>query len=199
MKKISILLSILFLFACTSTPEPTVTPQQKRVMQVKTFDATFENTFQAFKSVLQDDGYVIQNQDFSGGLIVAEGNSLSGQETTSSSSSGTSTATYAGMGLLLTTTVALAAGGGGSSSGNTYVAAGSPSQKREKVGQKYRLSVSFDKINSKTTETRLIIQTISQYSMGSETITEFLGEDTYKLIYDKVNYEIKRRTATGRK
>ncbi|MDR1691692.1 MAG: hypothetical protein LBR35_02530 [Rickettsiales bacterium] len=192
MKKLAIFISLFLLGACATSPEPALTPQQKRAIQVRTFDTSVDMTFQAFKSVLQDDGYVIQNQDYAGGLLVAEGSTISGGNTPSSSGNGNTGLILSG--ILTTASLAVAATGKGN---HNTVIAGNPNT-REKVGQKYRLSVSLDKINSKTTESRLIIQKISQYNMGSETIEEYLNEDTYKLIYDKVNYEIKRRQALGR-
>ena len=67
MKKI---LALSFLLAaCAVTPA--ISPQQIRAMQMRTFeDTSYENVFRAFKSVLQDEGYVIKNQDRVGGLIV---------------------------------------------------------------------------------------------------------------------------------
>lgn len=49
---------------------PPLTPQQKRAMQIKTFENTYNNVFKAVKSVLLDEGYIIKNQDFEGGLIL---------------------------------------------------------------------------------------------------------------------------------
>jgi hypothetical protein len=67
MKKIISL--VLLLTACAVTPP--MSPQQKRAIQMRTFeDTTYENVFRAFKTVLQDEGYVIKNQDLNGGLIV---------------------------------------------------------------------------------------------------------------------------------
>ena len=49
-----------------------LSPQQRRSMQVKTFEnVSYDNVFRAFKTVLQDEGYIIKNQDMQGGLIVA--------------------------------------------------------------------------------------------------------------------------------
>jgi hypothetical protein len=67
MKKI-IALS-LFLVACAVTPP--MSPQQIRAMQMRSFeDTSYENVFRSIKTVLQDEGYVIKNQDMVGGLIV---------------------------------------------------------------------------------------------------------------------------------
>lgn len=59
-----------FLFACASKPQ--LSAQQRRSLQVRNFKATYDTTFRAIKTVLQDEGYVIKNQDMQGGLIVAE-------------------------------------------------------------------------------------------------------------------------------
>jgi hypothetical protein len=67
MKKILAL--TLLLTACAITPP--MSPQQIRAMQMRSFeDTTYENVFRSLKTVLQDEGYVIKNQDMVGGLIV---------------------------------------------------------------------------------------------------------------------------------
>lgn len=67
MKKI-VALSFL-LAACAVTPA--MSPQQVRAMQMRSFESTsYENVFRSLKTVLQDEGYVIKNQDMAGGLIV---------------------------------------------------------------------------------------------------------------------------------
>lgn len=70
MKNIVSALALLVFVGCATTPE--LTPQQRRALQVKTFnDTTYDNVFRAFKTVLQDEGYIIKNQDMQGGLILA--------------------------------------------------------------------------------------------------------------------------------
>ncbi len=64
------LLGLLVFTGCETTPE--MSPQQRRSLQIRTFDSTYKNVFNAFKTVLQDEGYIIRNQDFSGGMILAE-------------------------------------------------------------------------------------------------------------------------------
>ncbi len=62
--------SFLFLLAGCATTK--LSPQQRRSLQVKHFkDSSYNNVFRAFKTVLQDEGYIIKNQDMDGGLIVA--------------------------------------------------------------------------------------------------------------------------------
>ena len=65
-----LLLCFTFLFiGCVTTK---ISPQQRRAMQVKLFENTsYNNVFRGFKSVLQDEGYIIKNQDMQGGLILA--------------------------------------------------------------------------------------------------------------------------------
>ncbi len=64
-------LLILAMGACATVPE--LSPAQRRALQMRTFEHTsYENVFRAFKTVLQDSGYVIKNQDMNGGLIVAQ-------------------------------------------------------------------------------------------------------------------------------
>ncbi len=68
MKKI---IALLVLVAACAT-QPQMSTGQVRAMQMRTFeDTTFDNVFRAFKTVLQDEGYQIKNQDLEGGLIVA--------------------------------------------------------------------------------------------------------------------------------
>ena len=63
-------LSLLVLsFGCTTVR---ISPQQRRAMQVRHFEDSYNNVFRAFKTVLQDEGYIIKNQDMQGGLIVAQ-------------------------------------------------------------------------------------------------------------------------------
>jgi hypothetical protein len=71
MKKMLAALSVLFIVGCAT--QPPMSPQQRRALQSRTFESTtMDNVFRAFKTVLQDEGYVIKNQDMNGGLIVAE-------------------------------------------------------------------------------------------------------------------------------
>ncbi len=59
---------VLFFIGCATA---TLSPQQRRALQVKHFKSSYNNVFRAFKTVLQDEGYIIKNQDMEGGLIVA--------------------------------------------------------------------------------------------------------------------------------
>lgn len=63
------LLSILLLASCVTTPQ--FTTQQRRALQLKTFEYSYNNVFRSIKNILQDDGYIITNQDFAGGHILA--------------------------------------------------------------------------------------------------------------------------------
>ena len=56
--------------SCAS--KPTWTPQQRRALQMRSFDASYNAVFRSIKSILQDDGYLITNQDYEGGLILAQ-------------------------------------------------------------------------------------------------------------------------------
>ena len=60
--------AVLFFVGCATV---TLSPQQRRALQVKHFKSSYNNVFRAFKTVLQDEGYIIKNQDMEGGLIVA--------------------------------------------------------------------------------------------------------------------------------
>ena len=70
--------SVFFALAgCVTAPK--VSPQQRRALQVRSFDGVkYDHVFKAFKTVLQDEGYIIKNQDMKGGLIVAQAARKSG-------------------------------------------------------------------------------------------------------------------------
>ena len=78
---------LLFWAGCVTTSQ--LSPQQRRSLQVKNFESSYNHVFRAFKTVLQDEGYIIKNQDMQGGLIVAH----------ASKSTGTGTAILAALGL----------------------------------------------------------------------------------------------------
>ena len=62
----------LLTISCATTR---ISPQQRRALQVRQFENhSYNNVFRAFKTVLQDEGYIIKNQDMQGGLIVAHAN-----------------------------------------------------------------------------------------------------------------------------
>jgi hypothetical protein len=56
---------------------PELTPLQRRVMESKELEGTFNDAFKATVSVLQDWGYTIKSSDIAGGLIYAELNTAS--------------------------------------------------------------------------------------------------------------------------
>jgi hypothetical protein len=71
MRLVLTLAALALVVGCATTPE--LSPQQRRALQMRTFeDTNMRNVFNAIKTVLQDEGYVIKNQDFEGGLIVAQ-------------------------------------------------------------------------------------------------------------------------------
>jgi hypothetical protein len=61
---------LIFIFSCATTPKMSM--QQRRSLQMRSFDASYDNVFKSTKSVLQDDGYIIKNQDYQGGMILAQ-------------------------------------------------------------------------------------------------------------------------------
>ena len=65
----AVILSVLFFLSGCATVQ--FSPQQRRALQIKNFEHSYTNVFRAFKTVLQDEGYIIKNQDMQGGLIVA--------------------------------------------------------------------------------------------------------------------------------
>ncbi len=202
----------LLLTACMSgggTQKPTFTDAQRRAMQVKTLDASYEMTFQAVKSVLLDDGYIIKSQDFAGGMILAEGAKLklpagranpvsSGKAKEKDDEGGSFWGTMGavGIGVLAVGALAMSMKHGGS--GSSYSGGSSSGGERNAVGTTYQISFNFDKINTKTTETRLIVQERTQYNMGNETFKEHIKPEIYKHLYDRIRHEIHRREAMGR-
>ncbi len=70
-----LLLFSLLLAGCATTQ---ISPQQRRALQVKLFEADYKTVFRSFKTVLQDEGYIIKNQDMQGGLIVAHASKSAG-------------------------------------------------------------------------------------------------------------------------
>ena len=61
---------VLFLGACATTHSPS--PMQRRNVQTKIFErVSYSNVFKAVKTVLQDEGYTIQEQDYEGGMLLA--------------------------------------------------------------------------------------------------------------------------------
>ena len=71
LKNVFLFAMLLGTFACVSSG-PKMSAMQRRSIQTKMFEqTTYDNVFRAFKTVLQDEGYVIKNQDLQGGLIVA--------------------------------------------------------------------------------------------------------------------------------
>ena len=152
----------LFCFAlagCATAPK--ISPQQRRALQIRSFDGVkYDHVFKAFKTVLQDEGYIIKNQDMRGGLIVAQASRTHG-------------AGYA-------------------------ILAGLAGSQNYPTGQTFEVSVNLDEIKKGLTETRVIIQKTSSYSMGGSHGREIFSPELYKNIYSKVSVEIERRKAQGK-
>ena len=70
MKTALLLIPLALLTSCSTGPSWSA--QQRRALQMRTFDASYESVFMAAKNVLQDDGYLIADQDYKGGLILAK-------------------------------------------------------------------------------------------------------------------------------
>ena len=160
------LFSFLFLNAC-QTVAP-LSPDQRRALQVRVFSNSSYNTvFRAFKTVMQDEGYIIKNQDFEGGLIVAEGQKpvkTTGLEILSAISKGLSDDPY-------------------------Y------RNQPHRTGHVFSWSVNLEKIRDKHIETRIILQEKTLYSQGGQTGREVLEPEIYQNIYAKALREIHRRRA----
>ena len=72
MKNFTLISTLLILFTGCLASAPKLTSQQRRALQVRTFETTYDNVFKSARTVLQDEGYIIKNQDFNGGLILAQ-------------------------------------------------------------------------------------------------------------------------------
>lgn len=159
MKNLILFSSLLFLFTGCMASAPKLSPQQRRALQVRTFEANYSNVFKGARTVLQDEGYIIKNQDYEGGMILAQ------KETTSG-----------GGGAFL-------AAMGGS---NQYV-----------TGKSFDISFSLEKINDKTTETRMTLQNVAKTNLGGQSGREITDTQTYNSLYQKITVEIQRRQARG--
>ena len=158
MKQVGIICLVLFIGACAITPG--LSPSQRRSLQTKTFEkTTYDGVFKAFKTVLQDEGYIIQNQDYKGGMILA-------------------------------------------SIQKGYPAWATIDFKDEDypIGEGFEISISLDEINQNKgiVETRLTIQRMKYFRKGGKQGSEFVNEETYRDIYDRLMLEIERRKAIGR-
>jgi len=76
MKRTSFLIKLILLPAIIISfircvPEPELAPMQKRQLTTKLFECSYENTYRAALTVLQDQGYIIKNTDMASGLILA--------------------------------------------------------------------------------------------------------------------------------
>ena len=165
-----VILTLFFLTAC-QTVEP-LSPDQRRALQVRSFSNVSYNTvFRAFKTVMQDEGYIIKNQDFEGGLIVAESQKQAGA---------------GGFEILHAVSIGLSGGGGSA-------------PQRYRTGQVFSWSVNLEEIKKNVVESRIILQMKDLYSGGGHTGREVLSPGTYQNIYVKVQREINRRKALKRK
>ena len=75
---ISFFVFYLVLLCVSCTTVAPLSAHQRRAIQVKHFNTSYNHVFRAFKTVLQDEGYIIKNQDMKGGLIVAHHSKPSG-------------------------------------------------------------------------------------------------------------------------
>jgi len=163
--------AFLFITACQTTP--TLTPDQRRTLQTRIFKpASYNTVFRAFKTVMQDEGYIIKNLDMDGGFIVAE--------------------TRKGMGGAYNTLIILGAFADGfsgqSSSAGNYA-----------TGKTYTCTVNLEEIQKNVVEARLIFQKTTNYSRGGKAGGELLDPEVYRNIFSKVYREVERRKALKRK
>jgi len=160
----------LFLIACQTAP--TLTPDQRRALQTRIFKpASYNTVFRAFKTVMQDEGYIIKNMDMDGGFIVAE--------------------TRKGMGSGYNTLVimgAIADGMSGRRRSSNYA-----------TGRTYTCTVNLEEIQKNVVEARLIFHKTTNYSRGGATGGELLSPEVYQNIFAKVFREVERRKALKRK
>ena len=67
----SVSLLMLSLVGC-STPSSTLTPLQRRVMEAKELEGSYDDAFKATLAVLQDRQYNVKTSDYQGGIVYAE-------------------------------------------------------------------------------------------------------------------------------
>ena len=169
MVKILLFLSV-FLTACQTTPP--LTPEQRRNLQVRLFQSTsYETVFRGFKSVLQDEGYIINNQDMMGGLIVAEAHKTNPHAST----------------------IAILDGF------NAVFSQNSHSRSDYRTSESFIISVNLEEIRKNTVEARIILRRKSFYSSGAQTGKEILRPEIYQNIFTKVSREVEKRKALKRK
>ncbi|MDD5428453.1 MAG: hypothetical protein PHI58_04360 [Candidatus Omnitrophica bacterium] len=74
MKKIRffILICALSIGICGCVTTPEFTPLQRRVIESKELEGTFEDAFKATITVLQDKAFIIKTTDYNGGTLYAE-------------------------------------------------------------------------------------------------------------------------------
>ena len=165
-----------FITACQTTP--VLTADQKRALQTRVFSkASYNTVFRAFKSVMQDEGYIIKNQDFQGGLIVAESNKENNNKSQ----------VFLG--------IAVGIAGALSNPSPSYQNRNSDYQ----TGQSFSWSVNLEEIKKNMVEARLILQRKDFYSRGGQRGREVLEPQIYRSIFTKVSREIQRRQALKRK
>ena len=72
MKKIFILLSfvLLFMVGCTSA-SPTISTLERSQMRTKTMDGNYDIAFRSLMTIMENQGYTIENTDYNTGLIRA--------------------------------------------------------------------------------------------------------------------------------
>jgi len=159
-----------FLSSCSSTPP--LSTAQRRAMQTKTYqEASYENVFRAFKSVLQDEAYVIENQDMDGGLILAK----------------TSREVQPAFG-----------GGFGRFMHNMDRYGKDRDRENYKTGTELVVSVNLEKISDLITETRMIMNRKEKFKFGEESARQINNPEAYRHLYNLVDVEIQRRNAFGR-
>lgn len=69
--KITLFVTLFGLFISGCAVQPQLSPVQKRQLTTKLFDSSYETTYRAILTVLQDQGYIIKNTDMNTGLINA--------------------------------------------------------------------------------------------------------------------------------
>lgn len=160
-----VLLMGLPLVGCETIPS--LSSQQKRALQTKIFTGHSYNTvFKSIKSVMQDEGYLIKNQDMVGGLIVAELNSSRLPSKTNLLLLGVATAVF---------------------SNNLY------NNNNSLSGKTYIWSINLEEINKKLTEVRMILHEKEHYSSGGQAGREVVKFELYRNIFNKIVVEINRR------
>lgn len=183
MKKICIVLCLSVLAGCTTKPK--YSKMQIRSMQSRTFNnSDYNDVFQAFKTVLLDENYLITEQDYKQGLISAKKGETFEPNIPEGAKNFLKVASFFA-------TIHEVTHKKKKKNHNGWVETDVP----DKLGIEYKMAVTFDKITESSTETRANYTVTDIYDDGVRQTDSPIEPAVYKNLYNKVTVELKRREA----